>query len=204
MKKLILFLCIIFIIKGYSQYSFQTIIDSDKDQRSYQILVLEDGYFIVSTFLLEDLSMGVVYKLDQYGGVVDSLIFDNGSDRSSMFNSSIILENGEIRVFGTLEKPDMPGFYELCWLDIDSDLNIIQQHYFDAGTGRGWRKIYPLIRENGNISIASIVDGSPPSESQYKWDKFIIEMTQNGEVVFDSIYNQTNFETIMDLYRSPN
>ncbi len=48
------------------------------------------------------------------------------------------------------------------------------------------------------------MDGSHPSESHYKWDKFILEMTQNGEVVFDSIYNQTSFESIMDYIEVPN
>lgn len=132
MKKSILSLLILMTIHCFPQYSFETHIKSDYDQRSFQILDFNNSFYVIGTSYLEnDKSMGVVYKINQSGNLVDSLIYQNDL-MSSLFCSSIVLDNENIRVFGTLEKPNMPGFYDLCWLDLDENMNIINQQFFDA------------------------------------------------------------------------
>ncbi|NPD45706.1 T9SS type A sorting domain-containing protein [Lentimicrobium sp. S6] len=64
--------------------------------------------------------------------------------------------------------------------------------------------VYHFIKNNGNISIAATILGSPPSQQTNTFDKLILELDQNGAIVYDSIYNQSGHEGICDFIKVPN
>jgi len=186
----------------YAQQTFETIIRTELDQEAFEILVLDNGYLIPGLYYLnENETNGVSYMLDEHGILLDSILLDD--NRSSMFSSSVQLQNGDIRIFGTIERDNNPGFFDLFWLDIDLEMNITNEGFLETSTGREWIKNYSLTKGNGNIVMASIIDGNPPNGS-YDWDKMLLEITQDGEIIFDSIYNQSGLELVMDFILIPN
>lgn len=198
-----LLLCIVSTLNA--QYSFYTRINSNIDQEPYYIQKINEGHLIISTLFYDDgKSEGIVYKLNLSGELIDSLKLENSLQLSSMFSSSIILENEHIRIFGTREKEDEPGYYRLIWFDIEENLNLIEEYDLDIRSGRWWGYNSIFIKENTNIVMASVVAGNPPEEEPIYWNKFILELDQSGDIHFDSVYNQRTYEGIYDIIPYPN
>ena len=203
MKTFLLFTLSFFLTFIYAQEGFQTIISTNNNLIVNNSLYLDDNYYIIGGSRNENnIINGIIYRLDENGDLVDSLIIYNETLNSTA-NKAIILNNGLIRVFCTQEKPNKPGFFLLYLLDIDTDLNIIGEKFYDLGTGKMWKNIN-TIQKGNDILIASIVVGNPPETSPGNWDKLLMKINQNGDLLFDSIYNHTTYENTMGFIEDPN
>ncbi len=203
MKKLLLLLIGISNLL-LAQQTFQTTIKTSTDLFVNNSICLEDSYLVLCGISNPDNSInGIVYQIDLNGDLIDSLNIDNNGFGSTV-NKAVVLENGLIRLFCTLEQQNNIGYYDIYLIDIDKDLNIIQELQYDLGTGRGWSHINEVVAENGDIVIASMVDGSPPQIGTQYLDKCLMKIAQNGDLIFDSIYNQSGLEITMDFLEFPN
>ncbi|NPD47885.1 T9SS type A sorting domain-containing protein [Lentimicrobium sp. S6] len=204
MKNILLSLLLGFSSLLIAQQTFQTTIKTSTDLFVSNSICLENSYLILCVnYLPNNSASGIVYQIDQIGQLHDSLVIENDGFGATV-NKAIILENGLIRLFCTKEQQGSAGFYDICLIDIDEDLNIIQELQYDIGIGKGWSHINEVIKENGDIILASMVDGSPPQSGTQYIDKCLMKIKQNGDLLFDSVYNQSGLEITMDFLEFPN
>lgn len=204
MKKPLILFMILMNSLGYTQESFLSFINTPSDLLVKDVLALSDCYYVVGNKIEnEENTYGFIYKIETNGNVNDSLFLDDVLENSTC-SKGFQLSNNTTRIFGTKEKSDMPGFYECFLIDIDSEMNIINEIVFDLGIGKYWEHLNIVANVNNDLVIASMVDGSPPQTGLQYIDKMLIIVSQEGELLFDSIYNQSAFEVTMDFIKYPN
>ena len=191
------------IFNGIAQNNFLTLINTTSDLYAHDIFVIENEYYIIGTNVVNEIKNGVAYHINNEGNIIDTLVLENESLNSTA-SKGIQLENGNLRIFGTKEIIDSPGFYYITLFDTDENLNLLDETFYDLGTGQMWAHINIAKNENNELVLASIVDGSPPNTGIQYIDKLLMIVSQEGSIVFDSIYNQSSFEITMDFINSPN
>lgn len=201
----IIFLCNYIIV--LCQHSFQKEIHSEYSYTNSKVYTFNDYYFLTANrFDTNQNSVSnhspIIFKLNKSGDLIDSLMWTNPL-QNAFFDELIYLGNGEIGLIGTAEMIDNPGYYEMFYLKIDEQLNIINQYFYNLGTGY-MDYTYAFINSYNNISLASAVQGNPPNIGFQYMDKLLLEITQNGEIVFDSIYNHTALDLVFDFIPYPN
>jgi hypothetical protein len=185
-----------------SQEGFETIISTSTDLYVTQSFCIDNGFLIISSRKTENNLDGIIYKLDSYGQLIDSLLIEDGI-YNTFFTKAFFLDNGMIRTLSVKEKEDESGFYNIKTIDIDGNLSIYNELlYEDIEIGSFWSHIHNITLSNNTIYIVSTTNGNPNLGPPYL-DKLLLKMKQNGEIVFDSIYNESLLEMTMDFAQFP-
>ncbi len=69
--------------------------------------------------------------------------------------------------------------------------------------GQFWAHTHAIPFPNNKIYIASTAMDLPPNTGWQHLNKLLFKMNQEGEIIFDSIYNQSSLEMTMDMIRFP-
>jgi hypothetical protein len=137
----------------------------------------------------------IIFKINAIGEITDSLVWIN-SQQNTFFNEIIILNNGTIGIIGSAEKNDQPGFFKMFYFIADDQMNLIGQYYFDLGLGR-LEYTQAFINTFNHISIAASIE--QPDDDFLSFDKLIMEISLEGDLIFDSIYDNSTLDLIYDF-----
>lgn len=172
--------------------------DNGINQHSSKAFISQDFVFQYNNFInLNGEHGSIVRKMSSNLEILDTLMMINPN--SSIIISDIIeIDNGDFIIFGAREFEDIPDFYEIMLLKIDDSLNQLSETFFNMNTGIV-DHTYHYIKENGNIAIASSVQGNPPNNITTYLDFLILEINQECELEFDSIFNYSSSEFVLDF-----
>jgi len=203
--RIILFFSILFFqVSIFSQNSFILNIESDCSYTSSRASISDDVLYVVANYknMSSTYYGSVMMKVNSFGEVVDSLAFVNPLG-SIYIHEIISLDNDNFAIIGSKEIDGASGFFRLFYSVINQQLDEVYRVYYNLDTGH-LDYISSFIKNNGNIVVAGLVQGNPPEWNFLYYDKIIMEFTQDGELIFDSIYNQANFEMVYDIIPFPN
>lgn len=203
MKPIITIFLFLFTLFSFAQNSFFTTINTPDDQYVEDIFMHNTDYYLVGCRTINDISIGFVYRINENGDVLDSLFLFQ-ENKNITATKGYVLTNNNIRIFGTKEKSNLSGFYDIFLVDVDYQLNVINELCYDRNIGKYWNHINVAINQNNDLVLASSVDGNPPQTGLQYIDKMLIVFSQEGDLIFDSIYNQSSFEMTMDFIKYPN
>lgn len=203
MKNCIIIFLLFISFKSFSQQGFETIISTSTDLYATQSFCIDNGYLIISSRKFDENLDGIIYKLNTEGLLVDSLLIEEDS-YNTYFNYAFYLDNGLIRTLSIEEKENQTGFYNIKTTDIDENLNIYNEIlYEDIVIGGFWSHIHAIPFSNDRIYFASTAMDTLPYNGLQYLNKLMFVMNQQGEILFDSIYNQSSLEMTMDFIRFP-
>jgi hypothetical protein len=204
MQKPVLFLFFVLINLGVNAQQKSTVFfaESEKDQHSAKVVFIGDCILQSNNYFTSaGVNNSVIRKLSVDLMLLETIVLTN-ENYSIRINDLISLQDGSLIAIGSKELIDNPGFYEIMILKLDENLNIMDEFLYNMNTG-ALDFTYHFIRENGNIVVASSVNGNPPNFMLSYFDYLIFEMDTNMQMVFDSIYNYSPSEVVMDFTPIP-
>jgi hypothetical protein len=176
--------------------------ESGMNQHSAKLTTVGDHIYQHNNFLTPSGTFNsTIRKLSLDLELLESIVISN-ENHSILINEIINYQNESLIVVGTKELSNNPGFHEIMIWKLDEFLNITEENYYNMNTG-SMEFTYHFIRENGNMVVASSVDGNPPESFSFYLDYLIFEMDANMQMVFDSIYNYSPMEVVMDFKPIP-
>jgi len=204
MQKQLLFLFFVLINFGVNAQQKSTVFfaESGKDQHSAKVITVGDHIYQYNNYKTPiGVNNSIIRKLSLDLELLDSITISNES-HSILINEIINFQDQSLIVVGTKEFSNNPGFHQILIWKLDEFLNITEEKYYNMNTG-GLFFTYHFTRENGNIVVASSVNGNPPDFLLSYLDYLIFEMDTNMQMVFDSIYNYSPTEVVMDFKPIP-
>lgn len=204
MQKPILFLFFVLISFSVNAQQRSTVFfaESGKDQYGAKVVSTEECIFQSNNYFISTgVYNSVIRKLSVDLMLLETIVLTN-DNYSILINDLISLQDESLMAIGSKELSDNPGFYEIMILKLDENLNIIDEYLYNMNSG-ALDFTYHFTRENGNIVVASSVNGNPPDFMLSYLDYLIFEMDTNMQMVFDSIYNYSPSEVVMDFKPIP-
>ena len=209
-KTVLLFISLYMIISNaLCQYSFNMELQSEFSYVNSKIFQISNSYYLVAnrSDKQEDVNpeidySPIIFKINDNGEVLDSLEwFDN--TQNAFFNEIVEIGDNTFGLIGSVEISGQPGYFEIFYFIIDENLEIINEYYFDLETGR-IEYTCAFINTLNNVSIASVVEKPNSKAKIFTTDKLLLEITLDGILIYDTVYDHSTQEFVYDFIPYPN
>ena len=197
---IILFLLI---IRGsYSQNFFEKIICGAEDQIINSIIEnYAGGYVMVGRIKHTDTGFfgGYIIELDSAGNLVQQKIIQHSDTNSHVFFNIHYLNNSYF-ILGTRQY-NASGTYKLWYLHLNSNLEIISEHYYNLPSEKWISYMNSFIDSDTNIVITGYTTRfDTVSPSPYNNDPFFSKISITGDsLIFNFISNDYHLSFSYDI-----
>ena len=171
---------IVFLNSLFGQSTFELSIDSDKDQKIFSIIELNNSYLLsgYSYDSNDTLSFGYIVKLDNEGNITDELylydIYSNYIFNSHYFNKDIYLVGSK--------DFNYPDTISLWLLKLNEDLEIENESYFSLPQGYWYSYMNSIIDSDTNIVVAGYLT-TQLENGTYHHDPGFYKISLNGDSI---------------------
>ncbi len=206
-KYTLLIIAFIFIFSLKAQNTFFLELNSNYSFITSKIVSINNKYYLIGNLSDKNTNVNpiidfttILFKIKPDGQIIDS--FSWPVENKNVFFNDIFLVGENIGIIGSIEIDNNPGFYSVFYLTITENLEILTLTFYDFNIGP-MDYTFSFINNFGNISIAGVVEGSPPNMGFQYWNKLLFEITPDGTLTYDTIFNHGSFEMVFDFIPFP-